>query len=114
MSLSCSCSMSDYDSYYDLTDPVYTANSSGLCHGCRKPISIGDTVSLVQNFEYDEDGEQVHSRIKGRICEPCWDMVENLRELGYCISEETGFVKDAYEEYLQILKDKEAWEAKKS
>lgn len=101
MPLSCDYGYGDYDWYYEITDLDYAANSGGICYGCRKQIKIGEIVARIEEFEYDEDGERIEERIMGRICETCWEMDQNLQELGFCIScEGMGFIKEAMEDYI--------------
>jgi len=102
MSLSCSCG-NDYEWYYALTDLDYSACSTSTCYGCGKPIKIGDPVARIIGFEHDEDGEEINDEILGRMCEPCIDMVDNLKELGYCLDANPMYVTKAHAEYLELL-----------
>ena len=102
MALSCTCG-DDYEWYYALSDLDYSACSSGICYGCGKQVNIGDPVARIIGFEHDEDGEEINNRILGCMCEPCIDMVDNLKALGYCLYANPMFVTEAHAEYLELL-----------
>jgi len=102
MALSCYCD-DDYGWYYDLSEPFYTANSTGTCYGCGNPIAIGQPVGRVFEFTINEYYEESETKIVGRMCEQCLDMHENLHELGFCLVAEPGFIKEAHREYVARL-----------
>lgn len=108
MSLYCSCS-DDYDWYYSFSEYRYSANSSGSCYGCGKPVAIGDEVNNILSYEIDEDGDETDSEVLGRVCDQCIDMYRNLTEpiarggLGFCLDARARFIKDAHQKYLKTL-----------
>jgi len=100
VALSCDCGYGDYDWYYEITELNYSANSQGICYGCRKQIQVGELVAHIEEYNYDEEGERIEESVIGRICETCWDMNENLDNLGFCITcEGMGFIKEAMKDY---------------
>jgi len=107
VSLSCGCGYDDYDWYYNITEIEYVANSVGKCYGCGNQIRIGEEVAHIDYWECDEDGNEENEEVLGRICETCWDMKENLEELGFCLTAEPRFIADAmkeYREYYAVIK----------
>jgi len=105
MSLSCDCSYGDgdYDWYYDIPEQEYSANARGICYGCGDLILIGDEVRHISHTQYDEDGEPENEAHLGRICEKCSGHYDSLKELGYCLTADNGFIAEAMHEYRSML-----------
>jgi len=108
MSISCSCS-DDYDWYYSFSVHRCSANTSGKCYGCGKPVAIGEEVHHILSYEIDEDGDETDSEVLGRVCDQCMDMYCNLTDspihggFGYCLYASESFIKEAHQKYLKTL-----------
>ena len=100
MGLSCDCGIDDYEWYYEVSDDTnYAACSSGKCYGCGGQIKVGDEVAHIWSWEMDENGEERPWENIGRICEKCWGHYESLKALGFCMTADWGFIKEAIWEY---------------
>jgi len=103
MSLSCECGYDDYEWFYVIEDNWRIAQTDFKCYGCCKPGKDGDKVRLLveQSYPEEEDYENDEPVTTGykRICEECCDLYDSLIELGFCMSADWGFIRDAHEEY---------------
>ena len=100
MGLSCDCS-GDYEWFYSVEDGERVACSDGHCYGCCGPVHHGDEVRLLWSYEMDEDGDEENHKVEGRLCPKCCDLYDSLIELGFCLSADRGFVRDAMDEYRE-------------
>lgn len=105
MGLSCECDWGDYEWFYTIEDLTLIGMTryscaEGKCYGCGKQIPVGEEVQHLLLVEEDEDGDEDYSHM-GRICEWCSDMRENLQELGFCLTADQGFIKNAHQQYIE-------------
>lgn len=107
MALSCDCGWGDYEWYYVVEDEERIAMTDFRCYGCCTQHPSGSRIRRLKEIEqeydeadWDEDPVEV---IKGykRLCETCCDLYDSLTELGFCLTADWGFVKEAHKEYLQ-------------
>lgn len=103
MSLSCYCD-DDYDWYYEISEMEFSANKSSKCYGCLEPIVIGDLVAHIDTHKIDEEDEEIAHKTEGRICDKCWNQYQALIALGFCITANVGFIKEAMKEYKELSK----------
>lgn len=99
MTLSCDCGFDDYEWYYEVEDVWRVALTDFKCYGCCEYHKAGEHVRHADRYEMDEDGNDSDHCILGRICEPCADQYDSLIELGFCLTADWGFVKNAMREY---------------
>ena len=99
MGLSCDCGWDDYDWYYDVEDEERYALTDFRCYGCGKHYFANSIIRRVREYEMDEDGDEIILGYK-RLCETCCDLYDSLTELGFCMSADQGFIKEAHQEYI--------------
>ena len=100
MGLSCDCGYDDYEWFYEISeDTSYSACSSGKCYGCGGRVSVGDEVAHIWSWQLDEWGDETEWENIGRVCETCWGHYTTLVSLGFCLSADCGFIKEALLEY---------------
>jgi len=66
------------------------------CYGCSEQISIGDEVRQMNRFELDDE---TNYELLGYLCPACSGLYDSLIELGFCLTAERGFIKEAMCEY---------------
>ena len=101
MGLSCDCGYGDYDWYYEIEDVERIACTDFKCYGCRTPKKDGEHVRLIWSFEIDEEGDESNYKVIGRICEECSGLYDSLKELGFCMTADWGFIRDAMRDYRE-------------
>lgn len=101
MALSCDCGWGDYDWYFEVEDVWRIALTDFKCYGCGKYRKEGEHVRLIESYEMDEDSNDTNHKVMGRICEPCCDFYDSLIELGFCLTADYGFIKEAMQEYKE-------------
>ena len=102
MGLSCDCGWDDHDWYYNIEDAERIALTDYKCFGCYKHGKSGDHVRQFTEYEIDEDGEELPPYKYRRICEECGDLYDSLIELGFCLSANNGFIRDAMSDYREV------------
>ena len=108
MSLSCFCG-DDYDWFFKVEEEERIAVTGFKCYGCCKRKPAGEHVRRVEkyHFEYDEDdfyygeGEEVVDGYE-RLCEECSGLHDSLVELGFCLTADWGFIRDAMRDYREL------------
>lgn len=101
MSLSCDCGFDDYEWYYEVEDVWRAAMTDYRCYGCVTYRKAGEHVRHIESHEIDEDGNDINYTLLGRICEPCADQYDSLIELGFCLTADLGFIRDAMVDYRE-------------
>ena len=101
MSLSCDCGWGDYDWYFEVEDEERLAMTDYRCYGCGSQKNHGDHIRRIWSHEIDEDGEEFNYEIMGRICEECAGLYDSLLELGFCMTADVGFIKEAMNDYRE-------------
>ena len=101
MSLSCGCN-DDYDWYYE-EGKEKPAPKDCKCYGCLGEIKKDDEVFQFDCYEIDENGDQDYSDQKPFfLCEKCTGLYWSLKELGFCLTADDGFINDAMNDYREI------------
>lgn len=101
MSLSCECGWGDYDWYYEIESVWRYALTDYKCYGCCQYGKAGDIVRRLTEYEFDEDGNELPPYKYARICEKCADFYDSLIELGFCLSADYGFIREAMRDYKE-------------
>jgi hypothetical protein len=81
MSLTCSNDIDEAIGWYEIKSHAFSAQEQ--CCECNKEILKNVEAYRVEQYEYDEDGEE--KRVPNKfLCEPCGDLVLSFTELNYC------------------------------
>ena len=101
MALSCDCGWDDYEWYYEVEDEWRWALTDFKCYGCCSQHKANEQIRRIVSYEMDEDGNEHNYKVLGRICEECVDFYDSLIELGFCLTADFGFIREAMREYKE-------------
>ena len=101
MGLSCDCSYDDYEWYYEIEDGERIAMTDYKCYGCSAPKKEGEHIRRVISFEINEEGDEDNYKVIGRLCEEYSGLYDSLIELGFCLTADRGFIREAMNEYRE-------------
>jgi len=117
MGISCYCD-DDYDWFFQVEEPERVAMTDFRCYGCSEHKPAGERVRRLWKYHMETEEELVKDGddpddwytdeeevevIDGceRLCETCSGLYDSLIALGFCLTADNGFIKDAHAVYVE-------------